>query len=627
MCQNYLAFNLYACRHDGSDIRRFDFTTLCSVSPSLASDGSILCSRWEYMDKNLFTWQGIWNINPNGRQLKLHFGNTLLVPQSLYAPKEIPGTDLVIYVMAGHHHIPVHDLAICDRNRGVESLDATWKVTDHQPTHQFKKGPWHVDRGGGDDRYEEAYSEPWPFCRELSLVSYGNNRTGRACAALLDHGGITYPLHADQQGGCFSVVSLNNRKPPSPVPGDCPQDPGTGTFYVYDIYEGLERQGVKRGQIKALRVWRQVPKKYNTEGKRIYDHYPVIGVGTYYVKELYGEVPVDRNGSAYFTAPSNVELYFQAVDAKGREIQRMGSVTQLTTGEQVACIGRHEDRLAAPPVARNAYERLRKAPDQITPLVQKNNRIDYVQLVQPVLDRHCIRCHSGKEPKGGINLSGDKTRFTSMSYDTLTIGNSDNYGYFRNYKYVQAYFLGFGPGGVFPALKTGSMVSPLIEMLEKGHHDVALKPEEFRDICIWIDANIPYYATWEMSRPHSWAGRDIFTLPDASGRPVRQEWAGTIEEIYATSLKRQMRSADLNFTNPQLSPVLVDNLANSAGGRSPDNKAIFKSKDDPVYQQLFNAITSGKADLEKYPRMDMPGAVAIPQERDFGKVFGYKKKR
>jgi len=623
MCQNYLAFNLYACRADGSDIRRFDFTTLCSVSPALASDGSILCSRWEYMDKTLFTWQGIWNINPNGRQLKLHYGNTLLIPQSLYAPKQIPGTDLVIFVMAGHHYIPVHDLALCQRSKGTESIQSARKLTNHRPDHQFKKGPWTLRFDGGDDRYEEAYSEPWPFCRELSVVSYGNNRTGRACAALLDHGGITYPLFADRTGGCFSVVTLNPRPPPPVIPGDCPQEPGTGSFYVHDIHRGLSEQGVQRGQVKALRIWRQLAKKYNTEGTRIYDHYPLIGVGTYYVKELCGEVPVEPNGSVFFTAPSNTELYFQAVDERGREIQRMGSVTQITTGEQVACIGCHEERLMAPPASGRSYARLQGPPAELT----GGERIDYVKLVQPIWDRHCIRCHNGETLKGGIDLTGDKTRFASMSYDALVIGNSANFGYFPNYRYVQGYFLGHGPGGVFPALKTGSMVSPLVAMLEQQHSKVQLSAAEFRSICIWIDANIPYYSTWEMTRPWSQGGRDIFTRPGPGGKPVREAWASTIETLFRDLLQCELKSADLNFSNPHLSKALRNNLALSAGGLAPEDKALFKTKANPDYQKLLTAIKAGQADLESCPRIDMPGAVAIPQERSFGRVFGYSAKQ
>ena len=33
--------------------------------------------------------------------------------------------------------------------------------------------------------------------------------------------------------------------------------------------------------------------------------------------------------------------------------------------------------------------------------------LDYYTDVQPVLDKHCVECHSGDEPEGGMNLSGE----------------------------------------------------------------------------------------------------------------------------------------------------------------------------------------------------------------------------
>jgi hypothetical protein len=130
-----------------------------------------------------------------------------------------------------------------------------------------------------------------------------------------------------------------------------------------------------------------------------------------------------------------------------------------------------------------------------------------------------------------------------------------------------------------------------------------------------------------MTRPHSWAGRDIFTLPDAEGRPQKQEWARTIEKLYDEVLKKKIKSAEINFTNPHLSRALRDNLAKSAGGIAEDNTAAFNAEDDPNYLALLTAIKAGKADLEGCPRIDMPGAVPIPQDRNFGKVFDYRPPR
>jgi hypothetical protein len=185
---------------------------------------------------------------------------------------------------------------------------------------------------------------------------------------------------------------------------------------------------------------------------------------------------------------------------------------------------------------------------------------------------------------------------------------------------VQGYFLWGGPGGVFPALKTGSMVSNLLDMLDKGHHDVKLTDDEYRRVCVWIDANIPYYSTWEMSRPHSVGGRDLLTVPGKNGRPTRPEWAKVIEEAFRSRSIR-MEPGMLNFTHPKLSRYLIDNLAKSSGGTMDDEKALFKSKSNPDYQDFIKAMNKAKESIIAYPRMDMDGAKAIPQRRDFGRVF------
>ncbi len=329
---------------------------------------------------------------------------------------------------------------------------------------------------------------------------------------------------------------------------------------------------------------------------------------------------MDENGSAYFTAPSNVELYFEALDSSGKEISRMGSVTQITTGENVSCIGCHENRLSAPPPARaSAMARLKNPPDHLQPPPWGAGNVDYVRQVQPVLDKYCARCHSGKAPAGKIDLSGDKTRYFNMSYETLCYGG-----------WVKYYYINQGPTGVFPAMQTGSMVSRLTKLLESRHQEADVDPESLRRIYSWIDANIPYYGTWDMTRPHSMGGRD--TWADKEGllpwsRKIQETMARvdpsfTPDKIYMQLGKPYAGShLEINLTHPEWSRILLDHLAKSAEGTAPDDKALFKTQDDPNYQTILHAIEEGKRLLEATPRMDMPGAVPIPQERNFGKVF------
>ncbi len=638
LCQNYLACALHIMRGDGSDLRRIDFTTLCTLSPSILQDGSILCTRWEYQDKNIFGWQGLWTINPDGRQLKLYHGNTFRIPNAVYGAREIPGTRTTITTWAAHHHPPVGDLAIVDRGKGLETWDSMWKITHVTPVQKDLADGEHWRKTGignrpADRYYRRAFADPFPITEALSVVSFGGQDKTRHHLYLLDHASGKTALLYKTDASCFSPVPIVPRSRPDPIPGDCPQEAGTGTFYVQDVYQGLLQQGVKRGTVRRLRIMSQSPKKYNTEGFRFRDHYPLIGQGTYYVKHNHGTVPVDENGSAYFEAPSNTELYFIALDAQGREVQRMGTVTQITTGERASCIGCHEDRMTPPRVSEQSVNRMSRPPDRITPPSWGAGPVDYVRHVQPVLDRYCIRCHSGAKAPKGKDLTGDRTRFYSLSYETLTYDGL-----------VDFYYINHGPNGVFPALKTGSMVSKLTKILESGHGKVNVDDAGRRAVYAWIDANVPYYGTWDMSRPHTIGGRDAYarTLPgkgpvfagQGGGRRLTafQPWVKTYNDFAAKSGKRIPGIShggpnkfdprgQINLTRPESSPILLNLLAKAAGGRATGTDVFFPSKEEQGYKTLLAILQEAKASLDQTPRIDMPGGVAIAQERAFGRVF------
>lgn len=630
LCQDFLACALYAMDGDGSNLRRIDFTTLCTLTPSVLQDGSILCTRWEYNDKNIFAWQGLWTINPDGRQLRLYHGNTFRIPNAVYGGREIPGTNQVLVVWSAHHRVPIGDLAIVDRSRGLETYDSMWKVTNVTPVQkELAAGTnWRASGVGSrlaDTLFERAFADPYPFTSDLSLVSFGGDDPIRHHLYILNHrSGDTCLLHATD-GSCFSPIPLSERPLPQTIPGDCPQEPGEGVYLVQDVYQGLREQGVSRGQVAALRIMSQVPKKYNTEGPRYHDHYPIVGQGSYYVKYNHGTVPVEADGSALFKAPSNTELYFIALDRAGKELQRMGSVAQITTGEVASCVGCHEHR-ASSPATQFVSVAANRRPKEITPPPWGAGPVDFVKQVQPILDQYCVRCHDGPMPDGGINLSGDKTRFYNMAYESLV---------FRDY--VDYYYINQGPSGNFPALSTGSWVSKLTDLLESKHGGVAVDEQSRRCIYAWIDANVPYYGTWEMTRPHTTGGRDAYgrtLVQQADGRqtPQVQPWVadylrfwekqGPVGDKYAILFKGiPSRPSEINLTHPAWSPVLRDNLAASAGGRAADGDSLFSSADDPSYRELLGILEQARDALEATPRIDMPSAAPIAQKRDFGRTF------
>jgi len=332
-------------------------------------------------------------------------------------------------------------------------------------------------------------------------------------------------------------------------------------------------------------------------GKRIYDHDPLISRGSYYVKGCFGTVPVEADGSAYFKAPSGVELYFQALDKDGKELSRMGSVTQVMPGEHQSCVGCHEPRSATAPNVRKMAVNRRPLPIKPPPW-GKPGPIDFVKHVQPVFDKYCVKCHGGPTPDGQLDLSGDKTRYFNMAYEHLLAKNLVHFIYINR-----------GLTGNFLPKQTGSHVSRLTAYLDdcQGRSKKKMSDVDRRTVFTWIDANCPYYSTYDNTRPGTPGSRDA--------------WAGTGLPGSLRKWSLQARETDINLTNPAHSRALQSALAQSAGGLAEDGQARFKSKADPDYRAALAEIEKAKTALDKNPRVDMPGAKPVPYPVDFGGLY------
>ena len=169
---------------------------------------------------------------------------------------------------------------------------------------------------------------------------------------------------------------------PDTVAWDGPQE---GRFLVQDVYAGL--RGVPRGTIKRLRVI-GVPPKVQPQMNA-----PELGVSREEPgKFVLGEAPVEEDGSAFFRVPSGMSVFFQALDADGLAIQTMRSLTYVQPGQTLACVGCHESRHEAP-IAKTTIA-MRRAPSKLAPGPEGSWPMRYDRLVQPVLDRRCVKCHA-----------------------------------------------------------------------------------------------------------------------------------------------------------------------------------------------------------------------------------------
>jgi hypothetical protein len=584
---------LYRMDADGSNVRRLSQNYVNDFTPSVLPDGRILYSRWEYVDKPAVPIQSLWTINPDGTGLSVFYGNRVLSPASFLEAKGVPGSTAVLTTLTAHNGPIRGGVGLIRREEGVNAQAAITNLTPQVAIGQ-------VDRGDGNS-VRGAFEGPYPVDAGRFLVSgqgsiYVGDTSGRWA--------VVKPRDTDL--GFYNPQPVRPRERPPVVASGLPKEAPSeeATVFLLDVYRGLE-PFVERGEIKQIAVVQELAKSLRTGVLGFGFQRPVISCGaTYAPKKVWGHAPVEADGSAHFRVPANVPIYFEALDEHGQALQRMRSFTHLQPGETQGCIGCHEPRDSTPPVA--SALALRRPPSNLQPPEWGEGNFDYVQIVQPVLDQHCVKCHSGLTPPKGIDLTGDKTDWFSVSYDVLTRGQVS---WIDTRNGNEANILQTDP------LTWGSPASRLTKVLLSGHPDetgkprVSLSDAEVRRVLTWIDLNVPYYSTYEMSDESLEGGRRIY--PADLDAKLSEVAARRCASCHANGVPR---AGYLRLTRPEMNDFLAAPLAKDAGGRGACGD-VYKTPADPDYAALLETVMSAERRLTEKPRMDMPGAVAAECNR------------
>jgi hypothetical protein len=600
---------LHRMDRDGGNVRRLSANYLNDFTPCVTRDGQIMYCRWEYVDRPVSVIHGLWTIHPDGTQLRTFFGNRVVSGCAYMEPQPIPGTTKILCTITSHNGELGGAVGIIDPRHGNNAQASIRNLTPEVDIGQ-------VDRLTGGDGPRGPFERPFPIDEELFLVSrYGKillrDYDGTKCVEVL----------APRDGlGFYCAQPLRLRDRPPVQYSSLPTESGPwATVVLQDVYRGLEPH-VKRGEVKRLCVVQEVPK---AEGAHFWKHpeigtqFPVVSCGaTLSPKQVWGFVPVAEDGSACFQVPANKPIYFMALDAQGRAVQRMRSFTHLMPGEIQGCIGCHESRSSVPAAGRHPAA-LRTEPQLLLPPEWGLGGFSYARIVQPVLDRHCLRCHKPPDAPRGLDLTGDQTDFFSVSYEYLARegGRANRYT-----KWIQTV-----DGQEMNILQItprfwGSPASKLAEVLVSGHPDVGGKARVAMDaadrqrVLTWIDLNVPYYGT-SRSTNHGLPG-------------CRQLYPADLDRILAGVAARRCAACHtsrdgglsvprrrwVRITNPQWNDFLLAPLAKSAGGTEKCGRSVFATTADPDYQAILKTFDDAKRLLFDPPREDVdPSAPEMRQ--------------
>ena len=631
---------LYRMESDGSKQVRLSANYLMDFTPSVLNDGRIVYTRWEYVDRAACPIQSLWAIKPDGTGLSVFYGNRVISPGTFMDAQPIPGTNQVIAVATNHNGSCRGGIVAIDPSKGANAPEAIRNLTPEINiyAHRIGGGPW--GNGMLDTGVRGQYEKPLAISATRFLVSNGGT------IQLRDFKANAISLISPEGGmGWYCPMPVRKIKRPPLLFGSIARLPKDGsvsgawaTIYMQDVYNGLEPH-VKRGRIKQIAIIQEIEKStHSPQNNRRPDgrgmrniavfgfQFPLVSCGaTYAPKKVWGFADVREDGSAAFKVPSEVPIYFLALDAEGRALQRMRSFTHLMPGEIQGCVGCHADRnsvaSSGPKLMATA---VRRKPQELQAPAWGVKGFSYQEVVQGVFDRNCLKCHNEREQPGNVDLSGDMTDFFNVSYDILARTGTQSERNWRRHgspsgaqydkvrgmsPYTEWIWTINGAGANVLEIKPmrwGSPASKLAEIIRTGHPDkkgkkrVNVPPADRKRVYLWIDLNVPYYGTSSSNHKVRLGSRRM--MPQALEATLKEVASRRCASCHKKGVPRKFYT---RVMKPQNNNFLLAPLAKSAGGTEKCGKAIFKSTGDPDYRKIIKTFEPIHELLRKRPRADM----------------------
>ncbi|HUU20998.1 MAG TPA: hypothetical protein VM389_00550, partial [Phycisphaerae bacterium] len=394
--------NLYTCDKDGKYLRRVSFDQVHTNYPQVLDDGRVIYTRWDYNDRGQLYPQPLFQMNADGTAQTEVYGNNSWFPTTVLHARGIPGTQKILAVLSGHHCHQRGKLAILDTSRGQQEASGALLIAPVRKTRATRVDSW--------GQNGEQFQYPYPLSETEFLVTYdrdsgGNRRYKRPYGIyLMDIDGRRELLAWDPKLPCNQPVPLVARKRPALRPSRVDYRKKTGTYYVKDVYVGPGLKGIPRGTVKRLRVvaleYRSVGIGSNGNGGpaggALVSTPVSIDNGSWDVKRVLGSTPVYPDGSAMFVVPARTPVYFQLLDANDHVVQSMRSWSTLQPGETFSCVGCHEQKGEASPSEGRVATAVRVGAKELEPFYGPARGFSFVKEIQPILDKHCIRCHKDR---------------------------------------------------------------------------------------------------------------------------------------------------------------------------------------------------------------------------------------
>ncbi len=583
---------MYRCEADGSNLHPVSFGVETENTPWPMNNGRVLYTRWEYVDRSQNDYHGLWTINPDGTSVALFYDN--LGTMNLYIDaKPIPGSEKICTIVSPKHGRNEHRgrIGILDPAYGSDSEEAIRFLDSGYPSKTAEKKKGHVG--------EESWRDPYPVSANCFLVA-----SKRHLAVMNGKGDYEFIFELPKTD--HTNWNLHEPRPLIPrsrepvIPHVKPSEDGMATLMLMDVTIGRNMKGIEYGDVKHLLIMEELPRPAANCA-----YADAISSGSNYVlHRVLGKVPVEDDGSANFRVPAGRAIFFYALDKDGLSVKAMPSYLSTMPGEVTSCVGCHEKKTRTTGLKTKSLvsEAMKRPPSEIEPVKGVPEIFDYVRDIQPIWDKHCIKCHNYEKHAGDLILTGDMTASWSVSYHELKKVRKDKRGRFR--------YVNCGPGYEPDPYKTASGGSILIKTLMKGHKNVELSELELEKIKRWADAGTTFAGTYaslgSVSRNNK-IELEKKKDPEYTKRlePIRETLEKRCDICHQSKGSKnhwlegenRKEAYRYNMSKPEKSLILLAPLAKSAGGlelcgkdkKSPADAPdgpVFKSTEDSAYKVL-----------------------------------------
>ncbi len=467
--------NIYRLEAETGEIRRLTFDQDHNWNPTVLNNGRVLYLRWEYSDLPHFVARILFHMNPDGTNQAEYYGSGSYWPNSFFGARAIPDhATRVVGIASGHHGVRrAGEMYILDPALGRHEADG---AVQRIPGYGKKVEPLILDKLV--DASWPKFLHPYPLSSKYFLVSVASKGGATWAIYLADVFDNLVLLREEKGFDLLEPTPLKQRPVPPVIPSRVDPEKKYARVYLEDIYEGDGLSGVPRGTVKQLRLF-----TYHFAYRGMGGQQDKLGVdGPWDIKCVLGTVPVEPDGSALFYVPANLPISFQPLDAEGKAIQLMRSWSTAMPGEDVSCVGCHQDQNAGPAVKSTIASR--RTPSKIAPWHGPVRGFSFKREVEPVVDRYCADCHHPE----AVETAGRPVLQTVKGPPIR-----DAYMFLRRLVRTPTMESDMH---VCEPYEYHADTTELVRMLQTGHYDVKLDAEAWDRIITWIDLNTPRHGSW-----------------------------------------------------------------------------------------------------------------------------------